>query len=58
MIDPIIDRSAAQKAQRVDILRAELKTLGYSVVSTRWLVGLIIQAKRMGHVERTLEAAE
>lgn len=56
--DLIIDRSPAQKARRVDELRAELKALGYSVVSTRWLAGLIVQARRLGHVERTLEAAE
>jgi len=56
--DVIIDKNPRQKALRVDALRAELKDLGYSVVSTRWLAGLIVQAQRLGHVERTMEAAE
>jgi hypothetical protein len=49
----IIDRSIAQKAKRVDVLRVELKTLGYSVVSTAYLAGLLVQAKR----RKTLEEA-
>lgn len=45
--DPIIDRSPAQKAMRVDKLRAELKELGYSVVPTVYLTGLMVQARRI-----------
>jgi hypothetical protein len=44
--DPIIDRSPAQKLMRVDKLRAELADLGYSVVSTEWLHGIIDNARR------------
>lgn len=58
MIDPIIDRSPAQKAIRVDTLRAELKELGYSVVSTSYLTGLLVQAKRIQPLKRALQAAE
>lgn len=35
--DPIIDRSPTQKRLRVNVLRAELLDLGYSVVTTEWL---------------------
>jgi hypothetical protein len=42
----IIDRSAAQKIKRVETLRVELKSLGYSVVDSRYLAGLLVQAKR------------
>jgi len=55
--DPIIDRDLAQKCIRVDQLREELKALGYSVVSTRWLVGLQIQAKRLQATEVENEEA-
>ncbi len=59
MNDPIIDRSAKQKAMRVDVLRAELKDLGYSVVSTSYLAGLMVQARRIEPRKRHhLEAAE
>lgn len=37
IVDPIIDRSPAQKELRVLKLRAELLELGYSVVKTEWL---------------------
>lgn len=47
MNDSIIDRSPVQKALRVDRLRAELKDLGYSVVATSYLTGLMAQAKRL-----------
>ena len=43
----IIDRSEAQKCKRVDVLREELKGLGYSVVASSWLVALQVQAKRI-----------
>lgn len=35
--EPIVERSAEQKAIRVDRMRAELHELGYSVVTTEWL---------------------
>lgn len=35
MIDPIIDRSPAQKLMRVEKLRAELLELGYVIVPAR-----------------------
>lgn len=47
MIDPIIDKSPEQKAMRVNALRAELKDLGYSVVLTSYLMGLMVQARRV-----------
>lgn len=47
MIDPIIDRSPEQKRIRVDALRAELKSMGYSVVSTSYLSVLLIMTKRI-----------
>jgi hypothetical protein len=47
----IIDRNEAQKAARVDTLRAELKALGYSVVDARYLAGLLVQAKRRQALE-------
>lgn len=50
----IIERSDAQKAARIDALRAELKGLGYSVVLTTYLAALAYQAKRL----RTLEASQ
>lgn len=37
LVDPLIDRSPAQKELRVLKLRAELLELGYSVVKTEWL---------------------
>jgi hypothetical protein len=37
MVDPIIDRSPAQKEMRLQKLRLELLELGYSVVKTEWL---------------------
>ena len=37
IVDPVIDRSVAQKELRVLKLRAELLELGYSVVKTEWL---------------------
>jgi hypothetical protein len=43
----IIDRSMEQKRIRINMMREELKALGYSVVSTAWLVALQVQAKRI-----------
>jgi hypothetical protein len=40
-LSKIIDRSEAQKAERVNVLRAELKDLGYSVVATSYLAILL-----------------
>jgi hypothetical protein len=40
MIDPmdlIIDRSPAEKAKRLENMRAELVDLGYAVVTIEWL---------------------
>jgi hypothetical protein len=62
MIDLIIDKSPSQKAIRVDKLRAELKELGYSVVSTSYLAGLMVQARRIEprkrHRPRLVECLE
>jgi len=49
----IVDRSKAQKAIRVDELRAELKDLGYSVVLTTYLAALAFQAKRLRKLEES-----
>lgn len=37
MVDPVIDRSPAQKEMRLQKMRLELLELGYSVVKTDWL---------------------
>ena len=56
-MDMVIERSPKQKAARVDTLRAELKHLGYSVVSTSYLNGLLVQAKRIDPLKRGKRAA-
>jgi hypothetical protein len=60
--DPIIDRSPEQKRMRVDKLRAELKDLGYSVVLTSYLTGLMVQSRRSEprkrHKPRIVECLE
>lgn len=38
--EPVVERSAAQKAIRIAKMRAELVELGYSVVTTEWLNGI------------------
>jgi hypothetical protein len=46
MIDPmdlIIDRSPADKAKRLENMRAELVGLGYSIVTTEWLNALLAE---------------
>lgn len=50
MIDHIIDRSPAQKLLRIEIMRLELKPLGYSVVQSGWLHQMI---KRLPVADRT-----
>jgi hypothetical protein len=49
--DIIIDRSPKEKLIRVAALRAELKTLGYAVISSTYLAGLLVQAKRIKALE-------
>mgnify|MGYP001586053682 CR=1 FL=1 len=56
MIDHIIDRTAKQKAARVDKLREELREMGYSVVTTAWLSVTLDKVVRAE--ELLLEAAE
>lgn len=51
MYDVIIDKSPKQKLRRISILRDELKPLGYSIVSSVYLAGLIVQAKRRQELE-------
>lgn len=41
MNEIIIDLSPVQKRLRVSKMRAELLTLGYSVVTTEWLHGVL-----------------
>ncbi len=56
MIDPIIDRSPAQRLAHIDTMRRELFELGYSVVTTSWFSEAV---DRLAVAEkRTLEAAE
>lgn len=43
----IIDRSAKEKAALINRRRDELKPLGYAVVDSRYLAGLMVQAKRL-----------
>lgn len=52
MKDHIIDRSAAQKRLRIELMRFELKGYGYSVVRTDWLQ----DAYKRVPVARRLEA--
>ena len=51
MFDIIIDKSPKQKLRRIALMREELKPLGYSIVSTVYLAGLIVQAKRRPALE-------
>jgi len=51
MFDVIIDKSPKQKLRRIALMREELKPLGYSIVSTVYLAGLIVQAKRRPALE-------
>lgn len=44
--EPIVERSAAQKAIRIAKMRAELVELGYSIVTTEWLNAVINDAMR------------
>jgi hypothetical protein len=56
IIDPIIDRSPAQKLAHLARLREELREMGYSVVTTAWLSVTLDKIVLME--ERTMEAAE
>jgi hypothetical protein len=49
--DIIIDRSATEKAIRVDKLREELRGLGYSIIPTEALAALIVEARHQGMLE-------
>lgn len=51
MNNVIIERSEAQKAARIDALRAELKGMGLSVIETSVLAALIVEARRQGMLE-------
>ena len=51
MFDVIIDKSPKQKLRRIALMREELKPLGYSIVSTVYLAGLIVQARRRPALE-------
>jgi hypothetical protein len=42
MIDPIIDRSPKQKRLRMDKIRDELASMGYSIVETGWLKATLL----------------
>lgn len=42
MIDPVIDRSPAQKRARFDMMRDELDQMGYSIVETSWLKATLL----------------
>jgi hypothetical protein len=43
----IIDRSAKDKAALINRRRDELKPLGYSVVDSKWLAGIVAHANWM-----------
>lgn len=61
MIDPIIDRSPAQKRIHMNKLRDELAQMGYSIVETGWLKATLLSnltRERGRPRKRYLEAAE
>mgnify|MGYP001616230149 CR=1 FL=1 len=49
----IIDRTPRETLIHIEKLRTELKGLGYSVVDTRYLAGLLIVAERRKALEAT-----
>lgn len=64
MIDPIIDRSAAQKRLHLQKIRAELAGMGYAIVETEWLNAVLIAnlsrergRPRFKHLECSEQAA-
>lgn len=44
--DIIVTHTPREKSIRLARIRAELKPLGYSIVDSRYLAGLLVQAKR------------
>lgn len=57
MKDAIIDRSQVQKRMRLQLARLELQPLGYSIVRTEWLKGIIKKLPPVDRVEAMMEAA-
>jgi len=61
MIDPIIDRSPAQKRMLMEKMRAELAGMGYSIVETGWLNATLLSnlERKRGRPHKVFrEAAE
>lgn len=54
--DPIIDRSQAQKAVRVALMRIELDGYGYAVVRKDWLQDAYKRIPVSRRVEEMIEA--
>jgi hypothetical protein len=48
MKEQIIDRSLAQKAARIELMRLELTKLGYSIVTTEWLNAVMREMPTIG----------
>jgi hypothetical protein len=46
-MDLIIDRSPAEKAKRLENMRAELVGLGYSIVTTEWLNAVLAETPKV-----------
>jgi hypothetical protein len=52
MQEPVIDRSADQKQERIKRLSLELLDMGYSVVKSDWLHSVMAQNQRKTLAER------
>lgn len=52
MQEPVIDRSADQKQERIKKLSLELWDMGYTVVKSDWLNSVLVQNKRKTLAER------
>lgn len=57
MKDAIVDRSQNQKRMRLELARLELRPLGYSIVRTEWLRGIIKKLPPVDRSEAMMEAA-
>jgi hypothetical protein len=48
ILQRVVDRSHAQKAQRIADMRAELVDYGYSIVTTEWLKEVLREMPLVG----------
>lgn len=55
--DPIIDRTPSQKRKRIEKLRLELQSMGFSIVPTEWLNSIRMDLAKLEHVRKKGEFA-